>query len=115
MAASKKRWTKQIGELEEVVLATILRLENRAYGVQIIDEIEGLTGRQVSSGALSITLDRLERKGFVTSAASAPDPDRGGRPRREVCVTSAGLLAAKEARTAKLRLWSGLDTVFDES
>lgn len=105
---------RSLGQLEESILAAILRLDNETHGVAILDEIERLTHRRVGSGALSVTLDRLERKGFVTSALSSPEAGRGGRPRRIVRVTPEGIVAAKESREAKLALWRGLEATFDD-
>jgi DNA-binding PadR family transcriptional regulator len=68
-----------LGEFEQLVLLAILRLGNEAYGVPIRLEIERRTGRALSVGALYRTLDRLEDKGYVSSAFSDPTPERGGR------------------------------------
>jgi len=48
---------KFLGEFEQMVVAAILRLGDEAYGVSIIEEIAAHTGREVRSGALSLTLD----------------------------------------------------------
>ena len=96
-----------------MILAAILRRENRAYGVEIIEEIEGETGRRVGSGALSVSLDRLESKGLIATELGPPRADRGGRPRRYACVTDAGREVIRESRAAMLALWEGLDTTLD--
>ena len=107
--------TTYLGEFEHMVLAAVLRLGQQAYGTAIIREIQRETGRHVPSGSLSVTLDRLETKGHLRSRMGSPDPTRGGRPKRFVTVTEAGLQAVREARTAMLNLWSGLETRLDES
>src|SRR6476659_8476322 len=59
-----------LGEFEELVLWTILAMEEmqqNADGVTIRQLLEKETGRSVSYGALYTTLDRLERKRYVTS------------------------------------------------
>ena len=71
-----------LGELEQVVLLALARLEDQAYGVSVRQEIERLTARDVSIGALYSALDRLERKGFVSSRMGAPTRERGGRAKR---------------------------------
>lgn len=101
------------GELEQMILAAVLRRGNRAYGVEILEEIEGETGRPVGSGALSVSLDRLEKKGLIETFSADPDPDRGGRPRRYARVTESGVDVVREARAAMLALWEGLDGVLD--
>lgn len=104
---------RYLGEFEQMVAAAILRLGDQAYGVSIIEVIEARTGRPVSSGALSVTLDRMEKKGLLRSRLGDADDGRGGRPRRYVELTPVGLEAASEARTAMLSLWSDLDEAFE--
>ncbi len=102
-----------LGEFEQMILASVLRLGNRASSVAIAEEIEARTGRSVRSGALSVTLDRMEAKGLVLSELGDALPERGGRPHRYTSVTAAGSEAAREAQAAMLALWSGLDTAVD--
>ena len=104
-----------LGEFEHTVLAAVMRLCDAAYGASIIREIREGTGRHVPSGSLSITLDRLEKKGYIRSRMGDPDPNRGGRAKRFVTVTDDGLRAVSEARAAMLHLWSGLETKLDQS
>ena len=69
--------TKQIflGEFELVVLLAVLRLGDEAYGVTIMREIEERTGRSASRGAVYITLERLEKKGYLKSHFADPTPE----------------------------------------
>ena len=97
-----------LGEFEHLVIAAALRLE-RAYGAQLIREIEEITGRTVQGGSLYITLDRLEGKGYLVSELADPDTQRGGRQRRFVWVTPEGVKALSQHREALLRIWSGLE------
>jgi len=103
-----------LGEFEHMVLAAILRLGEGAYGTAIIKEIEQETGRQVPSGSLSVTLDRLETKGHLRSQMGQTDPSRGGRPKRFVSVTDTGFQAVRESRAALLNLWAGLEPSFED-
>jgi len=103
-----------LGEFEHMVLAAILRLGESAYGTAIIKEIERETGRQVPSGSLSVTLDRLENKGHLKSTMGNADPNRGGRPKRFVTVTDTGLSAVRESRAAMLNLWAGLEPKLED-
>lgn len=97
------------GEFEQMVLAASLRLGDDAYGARIIEEIEATTGRSVSGGSLYVTLNRLEEKDLLESRIGEPEPGRGGRPKRYVRVTVAGVQALQESREAMLRLWSGIE------
>ena len=101
-----------LGEFEQMIVASILRLGEDAYGVSIIDDIERHAGRKVRSGALSVTLDRMERKGLLSSRLGDPEAGRGGRSRRYVALTRAGLVAARESREALLAMWRDLEEEF---
>ena len=98
----------QLGEFEQVVLLTILRLKDEAYGAGIRAEIAACTEREPASGALYTTLDRLEEKGLVTSWFGDPSPQRGGRPKRYFQITKRGLEAVARAQRAYQRLLRGV-------
>ena len=97
-----------IGEFELMVMLVLLRLGDNAYGVPISQEIERQSGREVVLGSVYATLERLERKGFVSSHLGEPTPERGGRAKRYFRVTRKGLRAVRKTRQAFIRLWSGL-------
>ncbi len=98
-----------LGEFEQAVLLAIAHLEDDAYGVTIRREIESRTRRSVAVGALYTGLDRLERKGYVTSTMSAPTPQRGGRSKRHFKITTAGSGALRQSREFLSRMWAGLE------
>ena len=85
-----------LGEFEYLVLSVSARLGDQAYGAAIRRELEQVTGRRCSLGALYTTLDRLERKGLIRTAMGDPSPERGGRAKRMVRLTARGTRAATE-------------------
>lgn len=97
------------GEFEQLVLLAIMHLDGEVYGVPIVDEIERRTGRTVAPAAVYVTLRRLEEKGLLSSKMSAPTAERGGKARRCVKITAAGLDSLREARQVLDRMWKGLD------
>ncbi len=101
--------TPSLGEFEQIVLLAVLRLSENAYGVTILGEIAQRTGRNVSPGALYTTLHRMEDKGLVTFRDGNPTPERGGRAKRFVTVTSEGRHALASAQAAYRSLMEGLD------
>lgn len=103
-----------LGEFEQMVLLSILRLGDDAYGLAIRDELQGVAGRSPSSGALYTTLDRMEGKGLIVSAAGDSSGVRGGRPRRYVTVTPAGKELLARSRHTLLALWDGLEGALDQ-
>ncbi|MFZ0958268.1 MAG: helix-turn-helix transcriptional regulator [Candidatus Sulfotelmatobacter sp.] len=100
-----------LGEFEHVIMLALLRLEDRAYGVTVRQEIESRTKREVSIGAVYATLDRLEAKGYVKSRVGEPTPERGGRSKRFFHVTAKGVAAVNRTHRALERMTEGLDLV----
>ncbi|HKN34585.1 MAG TPA: PadR family transcriptional regulator [Terriglobales bacterium] len=103
-----------LGEFEYLVLSAAFRLGTDAYGAAIRRAIEDATGRGCSIGALYTTLDRLENKGLVKTWMGASTPERGGRSKRIVSVTSKGVQAASSFYKAVTRVsrdvsWSMAD------
>jgi DNA-binding PadR family transcriptional regulator len=93
-----------LGELEQLVMLAIGHLEDDAYAVSIRDEIETRTGIALGRGSVYVTLDRLERKGFLRSAFGAPTPERGGKAKRCFILTAAGRRALAQAEAALARM-----------
>lgn len=100
-----------LGEFEQLILLSILRLGDDAYGVTIRAELAERGGRNVAPGALYTALQRLEAKGVITSRMGDPTPQRGGRAKRYVTVTAAGMQALTRALRAYERLLDGLDVL----
>ncbi|HEX4757823.1 MAG TPA: helix-turn-helix transcriptional regulator [Terracidiphilus sp.] len=97
-----------LGEFEHLIVLALLRLGDRAYGVTVRQEIELRVDREVSIGAVYATLDRLERKGYVTSQRGDPTPERGGRSKRFFKVTGDGVAAVSRTHRALQSMTEGL-------
>src|SRR5919112_519320 len=98
-----------LGHFEEIVLLTVLRLAENAYGAKIRQAVAEATERDVSIGAIYATLDRLERKGYLKSWQGEATPERGGRAKRYFRVEGAGARALNDTNEARNRLAEGLD------
>jgi DNA-binding PadR family transcriptional regulator len=96
------------GEFELLVMLAVLRAGDSAYGSTILAELDERSGRTVARGALYVTLDRLEAKGYLASRTEAGTPSRGGRPRRYYTVRPAGLAALRQSLEAFARMRDGL-------
>jgi PadR family transcriptional regulator, regulatory protein PadR len=79
-----------LGSLEHIILLALARLDGGAHGMIVRREIEKLTGRNISIGAVYATLERLEAKGYVSSFTGEPTAERGGRAKRLFRVEAAG-------------------------
>lgn len=96
-----------LGAFEQAVLLAVVRLRDDAYGRAILNDVQERLERNVATGAVHATLDRLERKGMLTSSLAAGTEVRAGRPRRYYRLEPAGRRALNEARASANRLWHG--------
>jgi DNA-binding PadR family transcriptional regulator len=94
-----------LGGFELLVLLALIRLGDEAYGVPISEAIEESSGRDVALGSVYITLERLENKGFVSSALGEPTAVRGGRAKTYFRITAKGLREVRQAQRTLIKLW----------
>ena len=100
---------KALGEFEQAVLLAILRLGlSGAYGVPIRRDLSERLGRHVSVGAVYTALERLERKGFVSSWTGGATAERGGRTKRFYRIEAPGRRALDAAMVVTRSLLAGL-------
>ena len=104
---------EQVGKLELMVLLALLRVGHDAYGVPIAQEIID-TGGKVSIGSVYAALDRLERKGYVSSSLGEPSPERGGRAKKFFHVTAKGVREVQESQRVLTSLWRNLTALKGE-
>ena len=103
-----------LGEFEEVVLLTIASLMDEAYSVNIVDEIEKVTGRATKLGVVHAELKRLEDKGYISSELGEPTKERGGRRKRFFKISHSGKVSLLKAREQRDQLWNTIpDVVFE--
>jgi PadR family transcriptional regulator, regulatory protein PadR len=102
------RKREYLGQLELMVLLAVMRPARDAYGVLISRDIADKSGREVALASVYAALERLERKGFVTSSLGEPTAERGGKARTYFKATPAGIQEAREAHGTLLRLCDGL-------
>jgi DNA-binding PadR family transcriptional regulator len=98
-----------LGEFEQIVLFSIVRLEHEAYGATIRRDIEARTARRLSISAVYTTLDRLEQKGLVRSWIGEPTAERGGRRRKHFALAAEGGRALKAAHRDYMAMATGLE------
>lgn len=94
------------GQFEQIVLTAILALGDNAYGITIHNKVQELSKpKPVTLGAVYVTLDRMEAKGFVSSTLTDPTPERGGRSKRCYRLEKAGERALRESAMVVRRMW----------
>ncbi|MFY9691300.1 MAG: PadR family transcriptional regulator [Candidatus Acidiferrales bacterium] len=95
-----------LGQFEQLVLTAILTLRDDAYGVTIHAKVQELAQpKSVSLGAIYVTLDRLEDKGYLASWLSDPTPERGGRAKRCYKLEALGERALRDSAVTAKRIW----------
>ena len=102
-------------EFEQLVLLSVLRLGEEAYGGRIREDLEETAHRSVSIATIYVALSRLERRGFVRSWMSDPTPVRGGKSKKYYAVEAEGEQALREAKATLERMWKGAGTALDAS
>jgi DNA-binding PadR family transcriptional regulator len=80
--------------------STRLGADEAAHAVSIASDITERTGRLVRRANVYMTLQRLEDKGLLTTGLGEARPERGGKPRRLVSPTRAGVAAVRATMAA---------------
>ncbi len=100
-----------LGDLEQLVILAVVRLGNDAYAVSVRNEIEQRTERSITRGAVYVTLDRMERKGYLRSSMSEPSNKRGGKAKRIFHPEAKGVTALQASLDG---IWKMMDGVTDK-
>jgi DNA-binding PadR family transcriptional regulator len=104
-----------LGEFEQLVMLTVLRLEDGAYTSAVRQELLERAGRDVSPGAVFTTLERLESRGLVASRYGEPTPERGGRRKRYYRLRAEGRRALARSVETMRRVAEGLEAKLERS
>lgn len=101
-------------KLEENVLLTILKLKDNAYIVSIKDQLEHFTGKNLSFGALYVSLKRLIKYGYLESGIGESSSVRGGRAKKYYRLTKQGVITLKNTQRLQKLMWEDFDSLADE-
>ena len=93
---------------EELILLTVWRLQNDAYGLSIKRGLADLLGKEPSVGAVYVPLERMVKNGFLKTRESDPTDKRGGRRKRFYQLTAKGRSALSAVRSVQEKAWSGI-------
>jgi DNA-binding PadR family transcriptional regulator len=105
--------SESAGQFEQIILTAILSLREEAYGVTIHEKAAKLAApKNVSLGAVYVTLDRLEDKGLIKSWLSDPTPERGGRSKRFYRLEALGERALQESTATSKRVWEAVAEIW---
>lgn len=96
-----------LGEFEQIVLLSVVRLAEAAFGRAIYEELARLSITRVTITAVYVTLARLEKKDFVSVQLAVPAG--GGRSQKLFAITPPGLAALQRSREQLARFWAGVE------
>ncbi len=93
---------------EELLLLAIWRIQDRAYGMAIKEQVEKVTCSRWSFGAVYAPLSRLLKKRLVFSIKGEPTPERGGKSKVFYELTDEGKKALLEIEKISRASWLGI-------
>lgn len=104
---------ENLGGLQQLAMLAVLRLGDQAYGATVQRELEDTAGRSVAISTVYVTMERLERRGLVSSHLADPTPVRGGRAKRVYTLTAGGIEALESSRRELDRMWQAVEARLD--
>ncbi|MCP4725810.1 MAG: hypothetical protein GY863_12275 [bacterium] len=97
-----------LSRAEEMVLLAIWRLQDNAYGVTIAETLTETTGSTWRLGTIYVPLERLEKKGYLSSLLGKSTNKRGGRSKRLYRLSKTGLNALIKTRNTAESVWQDI-------
>jgi PadR family transcriptional regulator PadR len=97
-----------LSRTEEIILATVWKLQDEAYGVAVNDYINENTGLNWKFGSIYTPLGRLLEKGLLKATEGDPTPERGGRRKLYFQLTEEGKNALLEVQKVHSAIWQDL-------
>ena len=97
-----------LSRIEEILLLTIWKLKDNAFGIAIRRQVEKDTGISWLSEAIYAPLSRLKDKGYVQSQKSEKSAEKGGRPRVYYRLTQSGMKRLAAVQETNRTLWHGV-------
>ena len=96
---------------EEILLVSIYKLKDEAYGAKLKRYIHEVTGKDWNYGNLYCTLDQLVKKRYIEKTIGDPTPERGGRSKNYYHLTGDGIKVLKSIMQVNYALWEGLSDI----
>ena len=107
---------KEITLHEQIILLSIWRLQDNAYGVTLRKNVIETTNRNINYGTLYKTLGKLEKRGLISTVKGEPSHERGGRSKIYYALTAEGRKLLQKAKDLQASLWRGIpDFIIKES
>ena len=100
-----------LSKFEELILLSVWRLKDNAYGTTIYNYITEVTGKKLSLGGVYFPLDRLAKKGYLTAYIGEATPERKGLSKRYYTLTESGIQALGEIKRINEIMWAGFPEI----
>jgi len=98
---------EMLTKLEELILLSVWKLEEDAYGTTIYKHLRKITGKKLSLGGVYFPLDRLTKKGYLYSYTGEATQKRRGLSKRYYTITGKGLKALNDIKRINEIMWAG--------
>lgn len=98
---------EMLTKLEELILLSVWKLKDNAYGTTIYKHIQKVTGKRLSLGGVYFPLDRLTKKGYLKSYIGETTEERRGLSKRYYEITDKGIAALNDIKRINEILWAG--------
>ena len=94
-------------KLEELILLSVWRLKENAYGTTIYRHIRSVTGKNLSLGGVYFPLDRLAKEGYLRAYYGEATEERTGLSKRYYVLTDKGAEALNDIKRINEIMWAG--------
>jgi len=98
---------EMLTKLEELILLSVVKLGENAYGTTIFKYLQKVTEKKLSLGGVYFPLDRLTKKNLLSTFTDQATPERRGLSKRYYRLTPQGVKALNEIKHQNDVLWDG--------
>ena len=99
---------KDLTKLEEIVMISVWRLGDDAYGVKIKNDVKEIAGTEYFYNTLYTTFHQLVQKGYLSKHFGEPTAVRGGKRKIFFKLTPQGAKVLESAFDRQRRIWRGI-------
>lgn len=96
---------QMLTKLEELILLSVWRLGEDAYGTTVYKHVRHVTRKKISLGGVYFPLERLTNKGYLTSFTGEATKKRRGLSKRYYKITAKGIEALNEVKRINEIMW----------
>ncbi len=99
---------KDLTKFEEIILLSIWRLKEEAYGFKIRHHVSEILGKDFTYGNLYSILNQLNKKRYVNKHKGESSPSRQGKIRIYYTLSDEGRNALQYSYDMNQKLWKGV-------